>query len=128
MMTSDDANQTRVVSGSSNIDLRQADVITFAMPTIVATQFSTPVSIVAAPVAKGLFIGTNIAASYHEQDSIVLHQQPNLAYSLHNQANGIPYVALIDDKIVRERKLRMISHADLTPYTDEKAMKMLSNQ
>ena len=63
-----------------NIDLRQADVITFAMPTIVATQFPTPVSIVAAPVAKGLLIGTNIAASYHEQDSIVLHQQPNLAY------------------------------------------------
>ena len=111
-----------------NIDLRQADVITFAMPTIVATQFPTPVSIVAAPVAKGLLIGTNIAASYHEQDSIVLHQQPNLAYSLHNQANGIPYVALIDDKIVQERKLRMISHVDLTPYTDEKAMKILSNQ
>ena len=111
-----------------NVDLRQADVITFAMPTIVATQFSTPVSIVAAPVAKGLLIGTNIAASFHEQDSIVLHQQPNLAYSLHNQANGIPYVALIDDKIVQARKLRMISHVDLTPYTDEKAMKTLSNQ
>ena len=111
-----------------NVDLRQADVITFAMPTIVVTQFSTPVSIVAAPVAKGLLIGTNIAASFHEQDSIVLHQQPTLEYSLHNQANGIPVVALIDDKIVQARKLRMISHVDLTPYTDEKAMKTLSNQ
>ena len=108
----------------------------FAKPTLLRlqcqrlslTQFSTPVSIVAAPVAKGLLIGTNIAASFHEQDSIVLHQQPTLEYSLHNQANGIPVVALIDDKIVQARKLRMISHVDLTPYTDEKAMKTLSNQ
>ena len=45
-------------------DLRQADVITFAMPPIVATKFLTPVSIIAAPVAKGLFISTNIAAFY----------------------------------------------------------------
>ena len=67
-----------------NVDLRQADVITFAMPTIIVTQFSTPVSIVAAPVAKGILIGTNIAASFQEQDSIVLHQQPTLEYSLHN--------------------------------------------
>ena len=111
-----------------NVDLRQADVITFAMPTIIVTQFSTPVSIVAAPVAKGILIGTNIAASFHEQDSIVLHQQPTLEYSLHNQTNGIPVVALIDDKIVQARKLRMISHDDLAPYTDEKAMKTLSNQ
>ena len=111
-----------------NVDLRQADVITFAMPTIVVTQFSTPVSIVAAPVAKGLLIGTNIAASFHEQDSIVLHQQPTLEYSLHNQANGIPVVALIADEIVQARKLRMISHVDLAPYTDEKAMQTLSNQ
>ena len=44
------------------IDLRQADVITFAMPPVVASKFPTPVSIVAAPVAKGLFISTNIAA------------------------------------------------------------------
>ena len=34
------------------VDLRQADVITFAMPPIIATKFPTPVSIVAAPVAK----------------------------------------------------------------------------
>ena len=53
-------------------DLRQADVITFAMPPIVATKFPTPVSIIAAPVAKGLLISTNIAAGYHEQDSIML--------------------------------------------------------
>ena len=45
-------------------DLRQADVITFAMPPIVATKFPTPVSIVAAPVAKGLHIKTIIAAGY----------------------------------------------------------------
>ena len=37
-------------------------------------------------------------------------------------------VFFIGDKIVQERKLRMISHVDLTPYTDEKAMKILSNQ
>ena len=111
-----------------NVDLRQADVITFAMPTIVVTQFSTPVSIIAAPVAKGLLIGTNIAASFHEQDSIVLHQQPTLEYPLHNQANGIPVVALISDEIVQARKLRMISHVDLAPYTDEKAMQTLSSQ
>ena len=31
-------------------------------------------------------------------------------------------------KIVQERKLRMVSHVDLTTYSDEKAMKILSNQ
>ena len=111
-----------------NIDLRQADVITFAMPTIVATQFPTPVSIVAAPVAKGLLISTNIAASYHEQDSIMLHRRPDLAYPLHHKANGLPYAAFVDDKLVRERGLRMVSHFDLLSYSDEKAMKILSNQ
>jgi len=110
------------------VDLRQADVITFAMPTIVATQFPTPVSIVAAPVAKGLLISTNIAAGYHEQDSIMLHRQPDLAYPLHNKANGIPHAAFVDDKIVQERGLRMVSHFDLLPYSDEKAMKILSAQ
>jgi hypothetical protein len=35
-------------------DLRQFDVITFAMPPVVASTFPTPVSIVAAPVAKGI--------------------------------------------------------------------------
>ena len=59
------------------VDLRQADVITFAMPPIVASKFPTPVSIVAAPVAKGLFISTNIAAGYHEHDTIMLHQRPD---------------------------------------------------
>ena len=110
------------------IDLRQADVITFAMPTIVATQFPTPVSIVAAPVAKGLLISTNIAAGYHEQDSIMLRRQPDLAYPLHNKANGIPYAVFVDDKIVQERKLRMVSHVDLLTYSDEKAMKLLADQ
>ena len=98
------------------------------MPTIVATQFPTPVSIVAAPVAKGLLISTNIAAGYHEQDSIMLHRQPDLAYPLHHKANGLPYAAFVDDKLVRERGLRMVSHFDLLPYSDEKAMQMLSMQ
>ena len=111
-----------------NVDLRQADVITFAMPTIIVTQFSTPVSIVAAPVAKGILIGTNIAASFQEQDSIVLHQQPTLEYALLNQTNGIPVISVIDDKIVQARKLRMMSHDDLKPYTDDKMMKTLSNE
>ena len=109
-------------------DLRQADVITFAMPPIVATKFPTPVSIVAAPVAKGLFTSTNIAAGYHEQDSIMLHRRPGLVYPLHHKANGLSYAAFVDDKLVRERGLRMVSHFDLLPYTDEKAMKMLSTQ
>ena len=110
------------------VDLRQADVITFAMPPIIATKFPTPVSIVAAPVAKGLFISTNIAAGYHEQDTITLHQRPDLSYPLHHKANGLPYAAFVDDTIVRERGLRMVSHFDLLPYSDEKAMKMLSTQ
>ena len=109
-------------------DLRQADVIIFAMPPIVATKFLTPVSIVAVPVAKGLFISTNIAAGYHEQDSIMLHRRPDLAYPLHHKANGLPYAAFVDHKLVRERGLRMVSHFDLLPYSDEKAMKMLSAQ
>ena len=111
-----------------NVDLRQADVITFAMPTIVVTEFSTPVSIVAAPVAKGILIGTNIAASFQEQDSIVLHQQPTLEYALLNQANGIPVISVIDDKVVQARKLRMVSHVDFKPYTDDEMMKTLSNE
>ena len=98
------------------------------MPPIVATKFPTPVSIVAAPVAKGLFISTNIAAGYHEQDSIMLHRRPDLAYPLHHKANGLPYAAFVDDKLVRERGLRVVSHFDLLPYTDAKAMKMLSTQ
>ena len=110
------------------IELRQADVITFAMPTSVATKFPTAVSIVSAPVAKGLLIGTNIAAGYHEQDSIMLHRRPDLAYPLHHTANGLPYAAVVDDKIVRERGLRMVSHSDLLPYSDEKAMQTLSAQ
>ena len=60
-------------------DLRQADVITFAMPPIVVTKFPTHVSIVAAPVAKGLRSKTTIAAGYHEQDTITVHQRPELA-------------------------------------------------
>ena len=51
-------------------DLRQADIITFAMPPIVATKFPTPVSIIAAPVAKGLYIKTTIAAGYHSNKTI----------------------------------------------------------
>ena len=110
------------------LDLRQADVITFAMPTIVATKFPTSVSIVAAPVAKGLLISTKIAAGYHEQDSIMLHQRPDLAYPLLHTANGLPYAVFVDDKIVRARGLRMVSHSDLQPYSDEKAMQILSAQ
>ena len=69
-------------------DLRQADAITFAMSPIIATKFPTPVSIVAAPDAKGLFIGTTIAAGYHEQDTITLRQRPDLVYALHYKAIG----------------------------------------
>ena len=117
-----------VLGDEYGFDLRQADVITFAMPPIVATKFPTPVSIIAAPVAKGLFISTLIAAGYHEPDSIRLHRKPDLTYPLHHKANGLPYVAFVDDKLVRQRGLRMISHFDLLPYTDDKAMKMLSTQ
>ena len=92
------------------------------MPPIVATKFPAPVSIVAAPVAKGLFISTNIAAGYHEQDSIMLHRRPDLAYPLHHKANGLPYAAFVDDKRVRERGLRMVPHPDLLPCSDEKAI------
>ena len=116
------------IGGEYGLDLRQADVITFAMPPIVATKFPTHVSIVAAPVAKGLFVSTNIAAGYHEQDSIVLHRRPDLAYPLHHKANGLPYAAFVDNKLVRERGLRMVSHFDLLPYSDDKAMQMLSTQ
>ena len=79
-------------------------------------------------MAKGLLISTNIAAGYHEQDSIMLHQQPDLAYPLHHKANNIPYAAFVDDKLVQERGLRMVSHFDLLPYSDEKAMKLLPAQ
>jgi len=58
----------------------------------------------------------------------MLRRQPDLAYPLHNKANGIPYAAFVDDKIVQERKLRMVSHFDLLSYSDEKAMKILSAQ
>ena len=47
---------------------------------------------------------------------------------LHHKANGLPYAAFVDDKVVRERGLRMVSHFDLLPYSDEKAIKMLSTQ
>ena len=109
-------------------DLRQADVITFAMPPIVATQFPTSVSLVAAPVAKGLHIKTAIAADYLEQDTITVHQRPELVYPLHHKPNGLPYGAFVDDKLVRERGLRVVSHFELFPYTDEKAMELLSTQ
>ena len=116
------------LADACNVDLSQADVITFAMPTIVVTEFSTTVSIVAAPVAKGILIGTNLAASYQEQDSIVLHQQPTLEHALLNQANGIPVLSVIDDNVVQARKLRMVSHVDFKPYTDDAMMKTLSNE
>ena len=57
-------------------DLRQFDVTTFAMPPVVATKFPTPVSIIAAHVAKGIFIKMPIVAGYHEDGSIPLHQIP----------------------------------------------------
>ena len=112
------------LADACNVDLSQADVITFAMPTIVVTEFSTTVSIVAAPVAKGILIGTNLAASYQEQDSIVLHKQPTLEHALLNQANGIPVLSVIDDNVVQSRKLRCVSHVDFKPYTDDAMMKV----
>ena len=51
--------------GEHGYDLRHFDVITFAMPPVVATKFPTPVSIVAAPVAKGIFIKMPVVAGYH---------------------------------------------------------------
>ena len=56
----------------------------------------------------------------------MLHRRPDLVYPLHHKANGLPYAAFVDDKLVRERGL--VSHFDLLPYSDEKAMKMLSTQ
>ena len=58
----------------------------------------------------------------------MLHRRPDLTYPLHHMANGLPYAAFVDDKFVRERGLCMVSHSDLLPYSDEKAMKMLSTQ
>ena len=54
--------------------------------------------------------------TYHEQDTITLHQRPDLVYLLHHKANGLPYAAFVDDKLVHEHGLRMISHSDLLPY------------
>ena len=93
---------------SYGVDLRQTDVITFAMPTIIVTKLPTPVSIIAAPVAKGLLISTNIAAGYHEHDTITLHQEPDLSYPLHHKANGLPYAAFVGDNVVRKHGLRMV--------------------
>ena len=58
----------------------------------------------------------------------MLHRRPGLAYPLQHKANGLPYAAFVDDKLVRERGLRMVSHFDLLPYSDEKAMELLSTQ
>jgi hypothetical protein len=99
----------RIASDAYGHDLRQFDVITFAMPPVVASKFPTPVSIVAAPVAKGILIKTTIEAGY-----------------LHHKVNGFPYAAFVDGNIVRQHGLRMVSHFDLLPYTDDKTMKMLS--
>jgi hypothetical protein len=89
-------------------DLRQFDVITLAMPPAVTSKFTTPVSIVAAPVAKGIFIKTTIEAGYHEDDTITLRQQqPELIHKLHHKANSLFYVALVDDGTVRQRGLRI---------------------
>ena len=46
-----------------------------------------------------------------------MHQQPTLEYALLNQANGIPVISVIDDKVVQARKLRMVSHVDFKPYS-----------
>ena len=58
----------------------------------------------------------------------MLHRRPDLAYPLHHTANGFPYAAFVDDKLVRESGLRMVPHFDVLPYSDEKAMEMLSTQ
>ena len=95
------------------------------MPPFVASNFSTPVSVVAVPVAKGILIKTTIEAGYTDDDTITL---PELIYKLHHKVNGLPYVALVDDNTVRQRGLRMGSPFDLLPYTDDKAMEMLTAQ
>ena len=46
----------------------------------------------------------------------MLHRRPDLACPLHHKANGLPYAAFADDKLVRERGLRMVPHFDLLPY------------
>ena len=107
---------------------RQFDVLTFAMPPFVASNFATPVSVVAVPVAKGILIKTSIEAGYTDDDTITLRQRPELIYKLHHKVNGLPYVALVNDNTVRQRGLRMELPFDLLPYTDDKAMKMLSAQ
>ena len=69
-------------------DLRQADVITFAMPPIVATKFPTPVSIVAAPVAKA-----------HDASSVVQNKKgtktkPKKKTQNTHKGNWAPYTAV----------------------------------
>ena len=86
-------------------DLRQFDVVTFAMPPVVVTKLPTPVSIIAAPVAKGILIKTTIEAGYHEDDITTLRQHLTLIHKLRHKANGLPYGAFVDDHTVRQRGL-----------------------
>ena len=55
------------------------------MPPVVATKFPTPVSIIAAPVAKGILIKTTIEAGYHEDGTITLRQHPALIHKLRHK-------------------------------------------
>ena len=92
------------------------------MPPVVATKCPTPVSIIAAPVAKGILIKTTIEASYHEDDTMTLRQHPTLIHKLRHKVNGLPYGAFVDDHTVRQRKPRMLPYFDLREYTDDKAI------
>ena len=109
-------------------NLRQFGVLTLAMPPFVASEFPTPVSVIAVPVAKGILIKTTIGAGYTDDGTITLRQHPELIYKLHHKVNGLPCVALVDDNTVRQRGLRMGSPFDLLQYTNDKAMEMLSAQ
>ena len=99
-------------------NLRQFDVLTFAMPPFVASKFSTHVPVVAVPVAKGILIKTTIEAGYTDDDTITLRQRPELICKLHHKVNGLPYVALVDDNTVRQRGLRMGS--PFRPYAEHR--------
>ena len=90
-------------------------------------QLQYRLSLLLSPRLK-LKIKTIIEAGCHEDDTITQRQQSELIQKLHRKVNGLPYAAFVDDDTVRQRGLRMVSHFDLLPYTDDKAMKMLSAQ
>ena len=100
-------------------DLRQFGVITFAMPPFISSKFSTPASIFALPVVKGILIKTTIEGGYHKDDAITLRQHPELIYKLHHKINGSPYAAFVDDTTV---PINARSHAPSHPSAEKLAL------